>query len=232
MKQIEKNTVSSENQLKENEYVEIFNENNPEIKILFAGNSITKHAPNEELGWSGNWGMAASSLENDYVHQTVKKLKEHYDSVSYCICQVSEWENNYKNDVIPYDLFFKAREFSADIIVMRCVENCKVIEFDEICFEREYKKLIGFLNGSKNAKIILTTSFWHHPKADEIIRKIGVENGHSVIELGDLGDKKEMKAIGLFRHSGVAAHPGNLGMKTISERIFEVIKMICTTELQ
>ncbi len=231
MGQIEKNTVSSKNQLEESEYVEIFNENGSKIKVLFVGNSITKHAPNEDLGWSGNWGMAASSIENDYVHQIVKKLKEHYDSVSYCICQVSEWENNYKNDVIPYDLFLEAREFCADIIVMRCVENCKVIEFDEICFEREYKKLIDYLNCSENAKVILTTSFWYHPKADEIIRKIGKEKNYPFIELGDLGENKEMKATGLFEHSGVAVHPGDLGMMTISERIFEVIKMIYTTEL-
>lgn len=224
MSQIEKNTVSSINQLKENEYVEIFNENDPEIKILFAGNSITKHAPNEEIGWSGNWGMAASSLENDYVHQTLKKLKDVYGSISYCICQVSEWENNYKNTDVNYDLFSKAREFCADIIVMRCVENCKVKEFDEICFEREYKKLIEYLNCKENAKVILTTSFWYHPKADEIIRKIGKEKSYSVIELGELGEKDEMKATGLYEHCGVAAHPGDYGMKVISEKIFEGMK--------
>lgn len=224
MKQIEKNTVSSKNQLEENDYVEIFGEIDSKIKILFVGNSITKHAPNEKIGWNGNWGMAATSLENDYVHQTVKKLKDRYDSVSYCICQVSEWENNYKNKIVPYDLFLKAREFSADIIVMRCVENCKVIDFDEICFEREYKKLIEYLNLNKNAKVILTTSFWHHPKADEIISKIGKENAHPVIELGCLGEREDMKAIGMFEHSGVANHPGDYGMKIISEKIFEVIK--------
>ncbi len=226
MSQIEKNTVSSKNQLRENEYVEIFNENDSKIKILFAGNSITKHAPNEKIGWSGNWGMAASSLENDYVHLTVKKLKEQYGKVSYCICQVSEWENNYKNEDFSYDLYAEGREFSADIIVMRCVENCSVVDFDEMCFEEEYKKLIDYLNCSKNAKIILTTSFWYHPKVDDIIRKIGKENGYPVVELGQLGEMEEMKAIGLFSHGGVAIHPGDLGMKTISEKISEAINQL------
>ena len=27
-------------------------------KILIVGNSITWHAPKEEIGWFGNWGMA------------------------------------------------------------------------------------------------------------------------------------------------------------------------------
>lgn len=33
-----------------------------------------------------------------------------------------------------------------------------------------------------------------------------------------------MKAIGLFEHEGVAAHPGNKGMKAIADLISEELK--------
>jgi hypothetical protein len=33
-----------------------------------------------------------------------------------------------------------------------------------------------------------------------------------------------MKAIGLFEHEGVAAHPGALGMRRIAERIWEALR--------
>ena len=41
--QIDKNTVSAKNQLKENEYISYINPNGKGKRILFVGNSITRH---------------------------------------------------------------------------------------------------------------------------------------------------------------------------------------------
>lgn len=43
-------------------------------KILFLGNSSTFHPPRDEVDWQGNWGMAASAADKDYVHLLVTKL--------------------------------------------------------------------------------------------------------------------------------------------------------------
>ena len=43
--------------------------------ILILGNSITKHAPRPQVGWYGNWGMAASVQSKDFSHIIGTALK-------------------------------------------------------------------------------------------------------------------------------------------------------------
>jgi hypothetical protein len=45
-------------------------------RILFMGNSIAMNLPAPEAGWHHDWGMAATARERDYVHQTVRLLRE------------------------------------------------------------------------------------------------------------------------------------------------------------
>ena len=227
MSQLAKNTVKGTKQLKDNEYVKIEyidrSENIfPHKKIMFVGNSITMHGVAPQIGWNECYGMAASKKENDYVHVFMRKFREFNPNASFCICQVCEWESNYKNGETKYSLYDNAREFEADIIIMRAIENCPEKDFDNEIFKKEYDKLIRFLNVN-NAKIFVTTSFWHHI-GDDAIREYAKENNLPLIVLGDLGEDDRMKAIGMFEHEGVAAHPGDLGMETMANRIFDAVK--------
>lgn len=49
-----------------------------DIRIFFWGASTTKHPPSSSIGWYGDWGMAASAEENDYVHKLVSYLEEEF----------------------------------------------------------------------------------------------------------------------------------------------------------
>ena len=82
---------------------------------------------------------------------------------------------------------------------------------------------MNYLNPSGNAKVIVTTGFWHHP-GDEALKDFADEKGYPLVKLGELGEQDEMKAIGLFAHEGVANHPGDLGMKVMAERIFSAVR--------
>ena len=41
----------------------------PLTRVMFIGNSITRHAPDANLGWNNHWGMAASAPDRDWVHR-------------------------------------------------------------------------------------------------------------------------------------------------------------------
>ena len=82
--------------------------------------------------------------------------------------------------------------------------------------------MLKYLNTDQKAKIVLTTGFWKHI-ADDGIREYSALQNLPLIELGDLGEDDEMKAIGKFEHVGVANHPGDLGMQNIAERILDIV---------
>ncbi len=51
------------------------------LNMLFVGNSILGNDPDPSIGWYGEgWGMAASSEDKDYAHQTVTKLANRYSA--------------------------------------------------------------------------------------------------------------------------------------------------------
>ena len=78
--------------------------------------------------------------------------------------------------------------------------------------------MVDFLNKSGNAKLVITDGFWYHP-ADSFIEEFAATRNLPLVKLGDLGEQEIMRATSLFEHSGVAAHPGDLGMKNIADRI-------------
>lgn len=218
--QMKKNTVTSKHQLTDSKCVRFYHTDRHGLRILFAGNSITLHGPKADIGWDGNWGMAASCPEKDYVHLLMNQVEKSHTDASYCICHVSDWERGYRNPDSFWETFLPAQQFDADIIILRLVENCPADGFHAEAFHKSYSDLVRFLNPNGRAKLIFTTGFWRHP-GDEVIQKTAEEFESPCVELGDLGEQDEMKAVGLFWHEGVASHPGDLGMKQIAERILK-----------
>ena len=219
MAQIDENTVAVEHQVKLSQRVYVYNPEGKGLRVMFAGNSITHHTPAPSIGWYSDWGMSASAPEKDYVHLCMAEIDRTYPDASYCICRAGRWEQNWKTGESVFEEYQAAREFCADVIVARFVENCAK-DGDPADFLEQYSKYLAFINGTGKAKIIVTTSFWTHPM-DDAIREYAAKNGYPLVELGDLGKNPEMKAYGLFEHSGVAGHPGDLGMEHIAKRIME-----------
>ena len=117
------NTVKAVGQIDVNKFVTIYSRGGKK-KVLFFGNSITRHEPNAEIGWHGDWGMAASSKEKDYVHLIVAELDKKYGKVDYCIAQGAMWEWEYRRtDEVLAEYYSAVKEFDADIVIIRIGEN-------------------------------------------------------------------------------------------------------------
>ncbi len=218
------NTVSAKSQIDENKYNRFIGNPFAPLKIMIIGNSITRHGPKSEIGWNHDCGMAASEKDKDYVHLLMKNVNTSGLDAQYLICQMAEWERSFWLGEEILNKFFKpAAEFNADIIITRLAENVKQQCCEEHDFHQHFEKLLAFLNPSGKARMVLTTSFWYSPFPDEGIRKSAKKHGYPLVELGHLGEQNCMKAIGLFEHAGVAAHPGDEGMKAIAEAIWEVL---------
>ena len=212
--------VDPRKQLKPSQYVTFEGLENNGLRVLFLGNSITLHGVLPEIGWHNAWGMAASAKEKDYVHICYSHIQKTHPEASFCICQGAVWERDYKKGEDYFSRFQGARDYDADVIITKLSANTYPQEYVEALYIEEFGKLVDFLNKSGRAKMIVCTEFFMHPAREALI-KFAENRGYSLCDLSDLGSMDEMKAMGLFEHEGVAAHPGDLGMKTIAERICE-----------
>lgn len=215
------NTVSAERQVS-NMVIRSEQEGSP--KILFVGNSITLHGVKPEIGWHGLWGMAASSREKDYVHQTMRMVRGLAPDAGYMIAQAADWERGFWKEPEEFECLRAAREYNADILVLRLGENVLNEHMQEHNLTAAFSELIGYLNPDGKTQVIVTDMFWPNPAKDDCARQAAEEAGSQFVSINHLGTMDEMKAVGLFEHAGVAAHPGNQGMLRIAEAIFEKMK--------
>ena len=189
-------------------------------KVLVVGNSITLHSPKPEIGWTGDFGMAASCKKADFVHRLYALCSEKKET-QMCILQASVFEKYYFLDFI-FDEYRKAKDFAADCVIFRISENVAPDPERSDIFLKRYKQLVQYVS-RESTKLIFTTGFWKNGFADPLIRETAQEFKAELVELGDLGENSSMRADGLFEHKGVAMHPSDKGMEVIAERIFSVM---------
>jgi len=217
------NTVPSKNQLAPNLWVSFEMGDSDAKRVLFVGNSITRHGPADYLGWFGDWGMAASAIEKDYVHLTAAALKKEWGSVDICITQAADWERNYTDPELLARQYAAARDFHADVVVIRLGENVIRETYDYEAFVKAYADMVHFFAHKEGVKVVLTDLVWAHEGIDKGIHQAAANLGMEIVPMHDIGEEDRYSAKGLFEHAGVAGHPGDLGMQEISDRIVKAI---------
>jgi hypothetical protein len=149
-------------------------------------------------------------------------LEKKYGPVSFCVAQLAEWERNYYKEHVlePYS---SARAFEPDYIIVRIGENTDRDMLERYSYKDALVKMIRFFNPDKKAQVVVTDMFWKSEALDKPTEEAAREEGYEFVSIGDLGEDGANKALGLFEHSGVASHPGDLGMQRIAARILTIL---------
>lgn len=196
-------------------------------KVLFLGNSITKHGPKADIDWSGNWGMAASAENKDYVHIVTEGLRQRQSSPPNVLVQnIADFERAHAK----YDVeakFADASAFQANLIILAIGENVPGLATDEAkaTFKGELLKVLKKLKGPQNPTIIVRSCFWNNTAKDQILEECAKEVGGIFANISTLGkdESNYARSERPYKHAGVANHPGDKGMQSIADSILAAI---------
>lgn len=197
-------------------------------KVLFLGNSITLHGPLESIGWSGNWGMAASEAGKDYVHLLTQHIADaSHKQPEVMVRNIADFEREYRNFDIQNNLQ-SAIAFEADLIVIAIGENVSSLatEKDQQDYQAAVTSLLNALKTKKRPKIFLRSTFWSDAAKNNAMSRVCDATGSTFIDLGtlDADETHFAKSERQIEHAGVGRHPGDKGMQVIADGLWTAIE--------
>jgi hypothetical protein len=197
-------------------------------KVLFLGNSITLHGPAPAIGWLGNWGMAASAEDNDYVHLVLKAIAKAAgrDPKSMAV-NIADFERQFET----YDLAVGLKRelaFRADLVIVAIGENVPALtsERAQNAFQASVVRLLKKLQENGDPVIVVRSCFWPDPAKDVRLRAACRAVGGIFVDAGPLGadPANQARAERKFSHDGVAGHPGDKGMRALADAILNALR--------
>lgn len=193
----------------------------PITRLLIIGNSITWHKPNDALGWKGNWGMAASRLENDFAHiatSILERIQEGQRPVLQ-VKNLSDFESNIGD--FDFGRLKFVEEFQPDAVILFLGDNVRRDQYATKLFESEYNKILLALAGDSKRKLYCVSTWWASQKIDTVIHAACHSHDGRFVDIKEISELPHMRAAstGQYLNSGVAAHPSDKGMEAIAKRI-------------
>ena len=198
-----------------------------QTKVLFVGNSITKHGPKKDIDWSGNWGMAASAEANDYVHLVTKALTEKAGvAPEVMVKNIADFERAYSG----YDIAAKMKEaieFKADLIILAIGENVPGLKTaeDKMKLQASVAALLRALKGDRKPAILVRSCFWANAAKDEALHQACAAVDGIYVNIGSLSkdEANYARSERPYKHAGGANHPGDKGMAAIAAALVKAL---------
>jgi len=208
------------------------NDNAKPRKILFLGNSITRHPPVASLEWPFDHGMAASAPEKDYAHLLVARFAAANDghAPEAMIENIANFERRFEQIDVAKE-YKKFADFRPDLVILAIGENVRPLssEADQAKFKKSVIGLLSFLKQASHPRILVRSSFWPNKEHDAALREACSAVGGTYVDLGNIGNEpanraeNEQKAP-YIKHPGVGGHPGDKGMAAIADAIWKAVQ--------
>lgn len=197
-------------------------------KVLFLGNSITLHGPAPKIGWNGNWGMAASTQDKDYVHLLVNRITDAAGAKpEVMVKNIADFERRLSDFNLSEGLK-QELAFEADLIIIAIGENAAALTTDDAKakYSAAFSSLLTELKKHGQPTLFVRSSFWANPAKDQIMKKACEDASGVFVDNSKLGSDESHYARSerKFDHAGVAGHPGDKGMQAIADALWMAIQ--------
>lgn len=197
-------------------------------KLLIIGNSVALHAPAPQIGWTGNWGMAASSRDKDFAHVLHAQLcKTSRGEPQLLVRNIADFER--KQTDFDFDAGLKEPlEFEADVVIVAVGANVPALESEEAKqrFRRAFELLLSRLQQKHPQALIVRGEFWPDPTKETIMREVCDQFDGIFVPLPNLNNDPANlgSADQKFENAAVAGHPGDQGMRLIADELWKAIE--------
>ncbi|GMV54397.1 MAG: hypothetical protein AMXMBFR6_02020 [Betaproteobacteria bacterium] len=167
--------------------------------------------------------MAASSPDKDFTAVAAKKIAVRYGlEVDVNRINLPSFEKAYKDWPSVSDNVKVNAIVNSTIFIIELGDNAKVPAEAYEVFREKYRHLARSLS-DKSELLLCVGTWWTDNIKDRAIRTACDEVGGVFVDISGLRVQGNNRAQGLFRHSGVADHPGDRGMEAIADRIVAAI---------
>ena len=190
-----------------------------EYRVLFKGNSITRHSVNKKLKWDRDCGMAASELSKDYVHQFAAMLQKAMPDKKVTVAYGSQNSSTIQKDRLQ----------QADLVVIQNAEHfiVSVPKFNE--YPSMMRGCLDRIRKFPGSPRIIIIGIWcpgkdeyknYVRKMEDVQRKLAEEYKTGFVSVEKYAVDPACSGDG--EDDGVKWHPNDKGMEGYAKELFKV----------
>jgi hypothetical protein len=179
----------------------------PFTDLFVLGNSITKIGPSAARGWSGDWGMAASSADKDFAHLTAAALHVPLTVLNFSALEIDPAVQ------VSQVLSYVQAATPHTAVVVELGDN--VIAGGASTFAPAYGALLDAMHF---AKLACVSTWWRDDAKDAVIQQACKAHGGTYVFIGDIYPQRT-DDVNRYADVDTDRHPHDASMALIAARV-------------